>query len=68
MLAYGPDMTVMYRRMADYVDKILRGTKPADLPIEQPTRYVFAVNLSAAKAVGITIPESLLLRADEVVR
>jgi putative tryptophan/tyrosine transport system substrate-binding protein len=68
LMAYGPDRTVMFRRAADYVDKILRGAKPADLPIEQPTQYVFVVNLKTAKALGITIPESILLRADEVVR
>jgi putative ABC transport system substrate-binding protein len=68
LMAYGPDRAAMFRRAADYVDKILKGTKPTELPIEQPTQYVFVVNLKTAKALGLTIPESILLRADEVIR
>ena len=68
LMSYGPDYAAMWRRGAEYVDKILRGAKPADLPIEQPTRYVLSVNLKAAKALGLTIPESILIRADEVIR
>ncbi len=68
LMAYAPDTAVTFRRTAEYVDKILRGAKPADLPIEQPTQYVLVVNLKTARALGITIPESILLRADEVIR
>ena len=68
LMMYGPDFRVMFRRAADCVDKILRGAKPSNLPIEQPTQYLLVVNLKTAKALGITIPESILVRADEVIR
>jgi len=68
LLAYGVNIPKVYHRAAYYVDKILRGTKPGDLPIEQPTKFDFVVNLKTAKALGITIPQSILLQADEVIR
>lgn len=68
LMTYGADTTTLFQRAADYVDKILRGAKPADLPIEQPTQFKLIVNLKAAKALGLTFPESILLRADEVIR
>ena len=68
LMAYGAEPTILWRRTAEYVDKILRGAKPADLPIEQPTQFKLIVNLKAAKALGLTFPESILLRADEVIR
>jgi putative ABC transport system substrate-binding protein len=66
LMSYGPGFSLLFQRAADYVDKILRGAKPGDLPVEQPTKYVLTVNLTTAKALGVAIPESFLLRADEV--
>ena len=67
LMSYGPNFLDLYRRAADFVDKILRGAKPADIPVEQPTKFDLVINLTTAKLLGLTPPPSLLTRADEVI-
>ena len=66
-MAYGANLPDLYRRSADYVDKILRGANPGDIPVEQPTKFDLIINLTTARALSLTIPESLLLRANELI-
>jgi putative tryptophan/tyrosine transport system substrate-binding protein len=67
-MSYAPNYTELYWRAADFVDKILKGAKPADIPVEQPTKFEFVINVKAAKQIGLTIPPNVLARADKVIK
>ena len=67
-MAYSPNFVTLFQRAADYVDKILKGAKPADLPVEQPTKFEFVVNQKTAKQIGVTIPPDVLARATKIIR
>jgi putative ABC transport system substrate-binding protein len=67
LMSYGPDIELLVRRAAGYVDRMLRGEKPANLPVEQPARLLLSINMKTAKAIGVEVPEALLLRADRIV-
>jgi putative ABC transport system substrate-binding protein len=67
LMSYGPSVSDLFRRSAVYVDKIIKGAKPADLPVEQPTKFELAINLAAAKALGLSVPDSILVQAEKVI-